>query len=65
MSEASDSPNPVALLVEIEHLQDQLWQEACLEMPQISKPESAQAIDADGHNEAISILSTITEISGD
>jgi hypothetical protein len=48
--------DPVALLVEIEHLQDQLWQQARLEMPQISKPESVQAIDVEQHNEAISIL---------
>ena len=48
--------DPVALLIEIEHLQDQLWQQACLEMPPMSKRESVQAIDVHRHNEAISIL---------
>ena len=48
--------DPVALRVEIEHLQDQLWQQACLEMPQISKPEPVQVLDVQQHNDAISIL---------
>ena len=48
--------DPVALLIEIEHLQDQLWRLACLEMPPISKPEPVRAIDVEQHNEAISIL---------
>lgn len=48
--------DPVALLVEVEHLQDQLWKEACLEVPPISEPESAQALDAHRHEEAISVL---------
>ena len=48
--------DPVALRVEIEHLQDHLWQQACLEMPQISKPEPVQVIDVQQHNDAISIL---------
>jgi len=48
--------DPVALLVEIEHLQDRLWQQACLEMPPMSKRVSVQAIDVERHHEAISML---------
>ena len=46
--------DPVVLLVEIEHLQDQLWQEACLEMPPLRL--AAESIDVQQQTETTALM---------